>query len=52
MFLLPSGDGNLGEGASDGNPIHLPSTVTDQAFTFIVNTLFGRYVSTLSTEIE
>jgi hypothetical protein len=48
MFLLPPGDGNAGEGESDAKPIRLPSAVTEPAFTFIINTLFGRYVSLYS----
>jgi len=43
MFALPSGEGNAGEGDTDAHPIFLPTTVSSQAFSFLVNTLFGRY---------
>lgn len=40
---LPRGAGNAGEGDSDSHPIVVPG-ITTEIFTFIINTLFGRYV--------
>ena len=43
---LPRGTGNAGEGESDSLPIVVPG-ISSEIFSFIINTLFGRYVAHL-----